>query len=69
VAWTGKNSASTDSSIYTQLFTADGSPISAAVKLDGAASAQDIAPQIATLTDGSYIVTWYINGGGVYVQL
>jgi hypothetical protein len=37
------------------------------VKLDGAASAQDIAPQIATLTDGSYIVTWYINGG-VYVQ-
>ena len=68
VAWTGKNSASTDSSIYTQLFNADGSPISAAVKLDGAASAQDIAPQIATLTDGSYIVTWYINGGGVYVQ-
>ena len=68
VAWTGKNNASTDSSIYTQLFNADGSPISAAVKLDGAASAQDIAPQIATLTDGSYIVTWYINGGGVYVQ-
>ena len=68
VAWTGKNSASTDSSIYTQLFNADGSPISTAVKLDGAASAQDIAPQIATLTDGSYIVTWYINGSGVYVQ-
>jgi hypothetical protein len=68
VAWTGKNGASTDSSIYTQLFNADGSPISAAVQLDGAASAQDIAPQIATLTDGGYIVTWYINGGGVYVQ-
>ncbi|GJL37317.1 hypothetical protein TUM17576_41370 [Enterobacter hormaechei] len=68
VAWTGKNGASTDSSIYTQLFNADGSPISAAVQLDGAASAQDIAPQIATLTDGGYLVTWYINNGGVYVQ-
>ncbi|MGK9229657.1 cadherin domain-containing protein, partial [Yokenella regensburgei] len=68
VAWAGKNGTNTDSSIYTQLFNADGSPISAAVKLDGAASAQDIAPQIATLTDGGYILSWYINNVGVYVQ-
>ncbi|HHL1466748.1 TPA: beta strand repeat-containing protein [Klebsiella pneumoniae] len=68
VAWNGTDSTSSDSSIYTQLFNADGTPISAAVKLDGAASAQDAAPQIATLPDGGYVVTWYISGGGVYVQ-
>ena len=64
VAWIGQ-----DSSIYAQLFNADGSPLSAAAQLDGDASAQGIAPQIATLADGGYIVTWYTsNGGGVYVQ-
>ncbi|MGL5599680.1 MAG: cadherin domain-containing protein, partial [Silvania sp.] len=68
VAWTGKDDTSNQTSIYTQLFNADGSPLSAAAQLDGAASAQDIAPQIATLADGGYIVTWYISGGGVYVQ-
>ncbi|MCU6667798.1 cadherin domain-containing protein [Enterobacteriaceae bacterium H4N4] len=68
VAWNGKDATSSETSIYTQLFNANGTPISTAVKLDGAASTQDVAPQIATLADGGYIVTWYINGGGVYVQ-
>ncbi|MFY9993694.1 MAG: cadherin domain-containing protein, partial [Leclercia sp.] len=69
VAWIGQDGTSNDTSIYTQLFNADGSSLSAAAKLDGTASAQDIAPQIATLADGGYIVTWYINGGdGIYVQ-
>ena len=68
LAWTSKDDTSNDTSIYTQLFNADGTSISAAVKLDGAASAQDIAPQIAALANGGYIVTWYINGGDVYVQ-
>ena len=68
VAWVGTDNTSNDSSIYTQLFNADGSSISEVVKLDGAASAQDTAPQIATLADGNYIVTWYTSSGGVYVQ-
>ncbi|WP_337014687.1 beta strand repeat-containing protein [Leclercia sp. AS011] len=69
VAWIGQDDGSNDTSIYTQLFNADGISLSAAVKLDGFASAQDIAPQIATLADGGYIVTWYISGGdGIYVQ-
>ncbi|MDY0924505.1 cadherin domain-containing protein, partial [Leclercia sp. CFBP8987] len=69
VAWIGQNDGSNDTSIYTQLFNADGISLSAAVKLDGYASAQDIAPQIATLADGGYIVTWYTSGSdGVYVQ-
>ncbi len=69
VAWIGQDDGSNDTSIYTQLFNADGISLSAAVKLDGFASAQDIAPQIATLADGGYVVTWYISGGdGIYVQ-
>ncbi|MGY6030913.1 beta strand repeat-containing protein [Phytobacter sp. AG2a] len=68
VAWVGKEGSSNDSSIYAQLFNADGTPLSAAAQLDGTASVQDIAPQIATLTDGGFIVTWSISGGGIYVQ-
>ncbi len=69
VAWVGQDGTSNDTSIYTQLFNADGTAISAAVKLDGAASVHDVAPQIATLADGGYIVTWYLSGGdGIYVQ-
>ncbi|MGG4732507.1 beta strand repeat-containing protein [Leclercia adecarboxylata] len=68
VAWIGKDSTSSYSSIFAQSFNADGTPLSAAAQLDGVASAHDLAPQIATLADGGYIVSWSINSGGIYVQ-
>ncbi|MDU1092190.1 MAG: cadherin domain-containing protein, partial [Leclercia adecarboxylata] len=68
VAWIGKDGTSSYSSIFTQSFNADGTPLSAAAQLDGAASAHDLAPQIATLADGGYIVSWSISSGGIYVQ-
>ena len=68
LAWIGKEGTSSYTSIYAQLFNADGTPISEAAKLDAGDLANDIAPQTAKLADGGYIVTWYINGGGVYVQ-
>ncbi|WP_196221596.1 beta strand repeat-containing protein [Leclercia adecarboxylata] len=68
VAWIGKDGTSSYSSIFAQSFNADGTPLSAAAQLDGVASAHDLAPQIATLADGGYIVSWSINSGGIYVQ-
>lgn len=68
VAWIGKDGTSSDSSIFAQSFNADGTPLSAVAQLDGVASAHDLAPQIATLADGGYIVSWSINSGGIYVQ-
>jgi len=68
VAWIGKDGTSSYSSIFAQSFNADGTPLSAATQLDGVASAHDLAPQIATLADGGYIVSWSINSGGIYVQ-
>ncbi len=68
VAWIGKDGTSSYSSIFAQSFNADGTPLSAVAQLDGVASAHDLAPQIATLADGGYIVSWSINSGGIYVQ-
>jgi methionine-rich copper-binding protein CopC len=68
VAWIGKGGTSSYSSIFAQSFNADGTPLSAVAQLDGVASAHDLAPQIATLADGGYIVSWSINSGGIYVQ-
>ncbi|MFA6014096.1 MAG: Ig-like domain-containing protein [Gallionellaceae bacterium] len=71
VVWDGRGTTST-SSIFIQLFNADGTTNGSATKLDGVrnpyGNADDERPQITALgTGGEYVVTyhsWFWTGGG-----
>jgi uncharacterized delta-60 repeat protein len=72
VTWYGIDTNGSNS-IFVQKFNADGTITgNTPAKLDGIPSGQDYNPQITTLSDGSYVVTWHgqdTNGdSSIFVQ-
>ncbi|MBV8248833.1 MAG: Ig-like domain-containing protein, partial [Comamonas sp.] len=60
VAWSGRYADGSGKSIYLRSFKADGTPSGDLVKLEanGMTGGDNLAPQLARLADGSFVVTW-----------
>ncbi|MFY9075406.1 hypothetical protein OZZ08_10610, partial [Malaciobacter mytili] len=61
VSWWGEDTVGGDLSIYVQQFNADGSKVGEMIQLEGVnkTDGRDHSQGMESLSDGSYIVTWY----------
>lgn len=60
VTWQGQTSDGQSNDIFAQQFDADGNEVGSLTRLQGAAGEMlDLRPQVTSLPDGSYVITWY----------
>ncbi|HRL76514.1 MAG TPA: PKD domain-containing protein, partial [Candidatus Accumulibacter phosphatis] len=59
--WTSRGQDSSVDGVYARLFNNDGSPASAEFRVNDTYYNWQNAPQVATLTNGGFVVTWYDN--------
>ncbi|WP_409281077.1 beta strand repeat-containing protein [Pseudomonas defluvii] len=58
IAWEREYDAADNVDVYLQRFKADGSKDGAAVRVNSTLAGEQYGPELATLNDGSYVVTW-----------
>ena len=58
IVWVGENDAIDEADILARIFEADGTPRTDDFVLNGVRSEEQVAPEVAALPDGGYVVTW-----------